>query len=69
MNLKKREEKIKQKRMKTDFRDFIKEIGSWCPINLYKIDNNICRYPDTKRRPKNLCSVSKYYETIEDNIK
>jgi hypothetical protein len=27
---------IKDKRKTTDFRDFVKEITSWSPLNLYK---------------------------------
>jgi hypothetical protein len=30
------EDKIKEKRKKTTFRDFVKEITSWSPLNLYK---------------------------------
>jgi hypothetical protein len=35
-DLKTWEEKIKEKRKKTDFRDFVKEICSWSILNLYK---------------------------------
>jgi hypothetical protein len=30
------EDKIKEKRKKTDFRVFVKEIASWSVLNLYK---------------------------------
>ena len=43
------EDIIKEKRKKTPFRDFVKEICSWSPLNLYKYNWKICRYPDTWR--------------------
>jgi hypothetical protein len=43
------EKLIQEKRKKTPFRDFIKEIGSWEVMNLYKRNGRICRYPDTGR--------------------
>jgi len=48
-NLQLRQEKIELKRRNTSWRDFIKEIGSWQPINLYKVNNLISRYPSTSR--------------------
>jgi hypothetical protein len=43
------ENKIKEKRKKTQFRDFVKEITSWTVLNLYKNKWKICKYPDTGR--------------------
>lgn len=43
------ENKIKMKRSKTVFRDFVKEIGSFIPIVLYKWKLEVSRYPDTDR--------------------
>lgn len=40
---------IKEKRSKTPFREFVKDITSWTVLNLYKNKWNICRYPDTWR--------------------
>ena len=40
---------IKEKRKKTEFRDFLKEIWSWFPINLYKINWKLSRYPFSDR--------------------
>lgn len=40
---------IKEKRKITTFRDFVKEITSWSPLNLYKNKWKICRYPNTER--------------------
>lgn len=48
-NLEKWEEKIKEKRSKTPFREFVKEIASWEVLNLYKNKGKISRYPDTGR--------------------
>ncbi len=35
-NLQYRQDKIKAKRMKTEFRDFVMEIASWMPMTIYK---------------------------------
>ncbi len=43
------EKLIQEKRKKTPFRDFIKELGSWEALNLYKRNGKICRYPDIGR--------------------
>jgi len=48
-NLKHWQEKIKQKRSKTEFRDFLKEIVSWTPVIFYKNNKMISRYPKTSR--------------------
>ncbi len=45
----KRQTLIQEKRKKTDFRDFLREIASRCPVNLYKIDGKVSRYPQTDR--------------------
>jgi hypothetical protein len=46
------EKLIQEKRKKTPFREFVKELGSWDVLNLYKRDGHICRYPDTGRIKK-----------------
>jgi hypothetical protein len=43
------EKLIQEKRKKTPFREFIKELGSWEILNLYKRNGKICRYPETDR--------------------
>ena len=48
-DIKQRENKIKQKRMTTDFRTFIKEIWSRFSLVLYKKDWFISKYPATDR--------------------
>lgn len=45
-------EKIQQKRKQTPFKEFVKEIASWCPASFYKIDGQISRYPKTERVSK-----------------
>ncbi len=40
---------IQEKRKKTPFRDFVKELGSWEVMNLYKRDGRVCRYPESPR--------------------
>ncbi len=41
--------KIKQKRKQTNFRDFLMEIWSWTPLVYYKNELWFSRYPDTSR--------------------
>ena len=48
-DLKQREDKIKEKRRQTSFRDFVKEMGSFIPVVLYKGKGEISRYPETDR--------------------
>ena len=48
-NLQQRQSKIQEKRKHTTWRDFVMELASWCPVNFYKIDGKISRYPNTAR--------------------
>jgi len=43
------EDKIKEKRKQTPWREFLKEISSWMPLNLYKNQSLISRFPPIKR--------------------
>lgn len=45
-----RQTKIQDKRKQTDFREFLMEIASRYPLNIYRVNGTITRYPDTKRR-------------------
>ena len=45
--------------MKTDFRDFVMEIASFQPLNLYKVNGMISKYPDTNRI-NNIVSYKEY---------
>lgn len=42
-------EKIQSRRKSTSFRQFIEEIASWCPMNFYRTDGEISRYPKSAR--------------------
>ena len=58
------QEKIKEKRKNTDFRDFLNEIASWCPIILYKNQGKVSRYNEKVNRIK--CIDNKtYFENYE----
>ncbi len=48
-NLQQRQDLIKTKRMKTPWRNFVMEICSWYPLNLYKTKVWVSRYPETDR--------------------
>ena len=45
------EKLIQEKRKKTPFREFVKEIASWNVVNIYKRNGQISRYPETARSP------------------
>jgi hypothetical protein len=62
-NLKSRQISIQDKRKKTKFRDFVKEICSWTPLNLYRREwGLISRYPD--KRVKNILPPKEYEYNI-----
>ena len=63
--LQKWEDKIKEKRKKTDFRDFVKEIASWDSFVLYKNHWLISKYPETWR-VKGVISSKEFNECIFD---
>ncbi len=48
-NLKYWQDKIKEKRSKTDFRDFLMWVASWLPLSYYKNNWVISRYPKSWR--------------------
>lgn len=62
-NLEKWENIIKEKRKKTDFRVFLKEIASWNPIILHRNNWIISRFPETERI--NITSISDYTKNRE----
>jgi len=49
-DIKKREEKMQARRKQTPFRDFVKEIASRMPANIYKQDIGLSRYPKSDRQ-------------------
>lgn len=48
-NLQQRQEKIQEKRKKTEFRNFLRTIASFRPLTFCKNQGMISRYPDSKR--------------------
>ena len=66
-NLQSRQEKIQAKRKQTPWRGFLMEICSRFPLNLYKLDGMISRYPKTQR----LQYVIKQseYEQLDNQLK
>ena len=46
------EKLIQEKRRKTPFRDFVKELASWDVLNLYRRNGKISRYPENDRIKK-----------------
>lgn len=49
MDLTYRQMKIQEKRKQTHWREFVMEVASWMPLNLYKWQFWISRYPETGR--------------------
>ena len=64
-DLKHREEKMKEKRKTTSWRDFLKEIGGRFPLILYKNDKMISIVPPTERIP---IREHKLFEQERDNF-
>jgi hypothetical protein len=44
-----RQEKIQAKRKQTPWREFLMEIASWRPLNLYRNKQVLSRYPESSR--------------------
>ena len=59
-NLKHRQKKIQEKRKKTSWRDFVKEIASWLSLSFYKQDGVLTRYPN--ERITNIVSAKEFDE-------
>ncbi|NUJ98003.1 hypothetical protein HGA92_04430 [Candidatus Gracilibacteria bacterium] len=57
------EDKIKEKRKSTPWREFLQEIVSWMPLNLYKNQNLISRFPPTTR--SNIISTKQFEQERE----
>lgn len=49
-NLQSRQTKIQEKRKQTPFRDFVMELASRQPLNIYHYDGMLTRYPNTDRK-------------------
>jgi hypothetical protein len=65
-NLQHRQSIIQEKRKQTSFRDFVMEIASWFPLNIYKHSGYISRYPDTDRAAwvKSVTEHQEYCESL-----
>ena len=57
-----RQQKIQEKRKQTSFRDFVMEIASWMPMQVYRQEGIITRFPPTERSPKLCQSLADFYE-------
>jgi len=66
-DLKYYQDKIKEKRMKTPFRDFLKEISSWCSFVFNKNKWLISKYPNTPRI--NICSMDDFNKNVDNLVK
>ena len=66
-NLQHRQQKIQEKRKQTPFREFLMEIASRYPMNLYKHTKLLSIYPESDRQPK-IVDKYAYMEYQEDNI-
>jgi len=58
------EEKIKERRKQTSFRDFLKEVCSWYSVMFYKNKGNVSKYPETKR-VVNVVSTKEYVNLLD----
>ena len=58
LDIKIREEKIKEKRKQTSFRDFLKEITSRYNFNLFRYQGYISRYPEVERNKNIVADIS-----------
>jgi hypothetical protein len=64
-NLQYWQQKIQEKRKQTPFRDFVMEIASRTPLNLYKKDGFITCYSDPTRSGP-LIDLKSYYAQYSD---
>ena len=65
-DLKHWKQKIQEKRKQTEFKTFMKEVGSWMPLTFYKHDGYVTKVPPTERQP-HLVSL-KQFEENRDNL-
>jgi hypothetical protein len=57
-----RQVKIQEKRNQTFFRDFVKEIASRMPMQVYKQNGVITRFPSTERSPSLCKDLTEFYD-------
>lgn len=63
-NLSYRQSKIQEKRKQTPRREFVMEICSWRPVNFYKIDCGISKYPNNSSRLLHLMNPQNHLEVF-----
>ena len=61
-----REEKMKEKRKQTPFREYLKEIASWSPLVFHKNNGMISKYPPVQRLGKVI--PNKEHQELRDNF-
>ena len=61
-----RKQKIQEKRKKTPWREFLKDVASWRPMTFYKNQGLTSRFPNTPRT-KHIVSP-KEFENIRDGL-
>jgi hypothetical protein len=66
-NLSQRQNKILNQAKQTDFREFVMQIASWYPLNLYKLDGMMTRFPDTDRSPQ-IISKAAFADSMDSNL-
>ena len=66
MNLNHYKQIIKNKRLNTEFKQFIKEILSWIPLVFHRNNGFISRWPNTKRIK--ICSIKEFDDNRENLI-
>jgi hypothetical protein len=63
-----RQDLIKAKRMKTEWRYFVMEIASWFPIMFYRNNGKVGRYWINDRITKHIVEFQTYYQESQFNL-
>jgi hypothetical protein len=58
------EQQIQERVKNTSFRDFLKNVAGWYPVNFYKRDSCISVYPETTRSPK-IITPERFSEQVD----
>jgi hypothetical protein len=67
-NIAHRQQKIQEKRKKTPWREFVRDICSWYQITFYKNQGQISRYPESDRIGKLLPAINFFDAMTQTNI-
>ncbi|MCH2188494.1 hypothetical protein MK079_01535 [Candidatus Gracilibacteria bacterium] len=59
-------QKIQDKRKNTSWENYVTDLLSWVPMNFYRNNGQVSRYPDTPRSPKILANSE--FEEIRDTL-